>query len=537
MMRITNNMMVSTLMNNLERNLNRMSVYQDQLATGKRIIRASDDPVGTSKVLKFKSDIAALAQYEKNTGDSLAWLEVTESSIADTGSVLQRIRELAVQAANGTNTNEELQKIAMEVEQMKKHLISNGNFNYAGRYAFSGYQTDIPLFNEDGTYRIDVTQADILSSPKLQYQVSIAQEMDVTTSGLDVYGVETSAAPYILETTLPSGVNGVSTNGVMATKSYLEGSFSLTTDYSADILDITVGGVTFAVNEATLAGSAATPLTQQQVVEAFNGAVNGVSRLSDVADVYYNAAGNLVIKAKAFGPVAVTETSLLFNPPVSTTGVATGEASVTGTFVITDAYVAANAAELKDNALYLSVNGERKRIQIDPSAVLMTAADLDTALQTAIDAAFGAGRVGVAITDGAVPAFSTLNSPDGTQPTISTEYIVAKESALIADINRFVTALNTGDVAGISTFLSNVDIHMNRILSVRADIGARVNRMELIANRIADNSISFTKMLSDAYDADMAGVIMFLKNSENVYKAALSTGSKVIQPTLIDFLR
>jgi len=534
-MRITNNMMVGTLLANLERNMNRMSVYQDQLATGKRVIRASDDPVGTSKILKFKSDIAALGQYEKNTGDSLAWLEVTESSVADTSDVLQRMHELAVQAANGTNTAEETQKISMEIQQIKEHLINNGNFSYAGRYAFSGYQTDIPLFNSDGTYRIDVTDADIANKAQLQYQVSIGQDMDVSTNGLDVFGVHLPAGPYILESNLPSGVNGTSINGVASTKSYLKGAFSLNIDYTADTLDITVNGVTYDVDELTMDGST-TPLTQNSVLDHFNNAVNGAAKLSDVADVFFDASGELIIKSKNYGATPMVEGSALFNPTFQVGNPAT-EASITGTVNITDAFVASNVADLKSNVLYLTANGERKRIQIDPSAIVTDVAQWVTALQNAVDGAFGTGKITVGGSNGNPISFTTVGTPDGELPSISAEYIRAKESELMFDIDSFITGLQTNDTVAINAFLGNVDIHLNRILSVRADIGARVNRMELVANRISENTTSFTKMLSDVQDADMGGVIMFLKNAENVYKAALSTGSKVIQPSLIDYLR
>lgn len=633
-MRITNNMMVNTLMGNLTRNMNRMSVYQDKLATGKEVLRASDDPVATSGILKFKSDIAALGQYEKNSGDSLAWMEVTESSISDTGAVLQRMRELAVQAANGTNSTEDTKKIASEIEQMRKHLISNGNFSFAGRYAFSGYQTDVPLFNDDGTYRIDITQGDIDNKAKLQYQVSIAQEMEVTTSGLDVFGVRIPAVPTALQSNLPNGadaysagllsgpfplnidytgdnlnitINGVAynvdestmdgsvtpltqadvlnhfnnaangsaklsdvanvyfdsvgnlaikakmsgpvqmsevsvnytptfTNSAASAKSTLTGAFQLDANHSAENLDITVNGVVFDVIEANLVGSVAAPLTKDAVLSQFNGAMNGPTKLSDVADVFYNASGELVIKAKTYGPIAVSGGSATFTT-TAVSGNGTVEATIIGAASVTDATVAANQAALKSGAFYLTVGDERKRIQVDSAAPITTVAQWVTAMQNAVDTAFGTGTVTVSGSTGNPISFTTVGTPNGILPEIKLENIVTRESSLISDIDTFITALNTGNQAGMGTFLGQIDDHLNRVLSVRADIGGRVNRMELIANRISDNTISFTKMLSDVQDADMAGVIMYLKNAENVYKAALSTGSKVIQPSLIDFLR
>ncbi len=534
-MRITNNMMVSTLLSNLTRSMNKMSRYQDQEATGKSIINASDDPIGTSKILKYKSDIAALNQYEKNTGDSLSWLEVTESSIADTGDVLQRMRELAVQAANGTNTVEETSKIAVEIKQLKGQLITNGNFSYAGRYAFSGYQTDIPLFNEDGTYRIDVTQRDLDNKPKLEYQVSIAQNMDVTTHGLDVFGAILNP-PDLLETNLPNG----SATGTAAAKSYLMGAFDLTQDYTAVNLDITVGIVNYDVDASTLVGTVADPLTQNEVLDHYNNAVNGLGdKLSAVADVFFDASGKLVIKAKAFGPVALVQGSALFTTDF--TGNNVTEATINSAVTMLDADAATNEALLKTGVFYLTIDGERKRIAIDTTvppgnAPFTTVANWVGALQVSVDQAFGAGKVQVNGSSATPISFATLNTTEGKTPVIEAEYIQATESELIHDVNEFIDGLETNNLTKINAFLTQVDPHLNRVLSLRADIGARVNRMELVVNRIAENTTSYTKMLSDVQDVDMAGVIMFLKNAENVYKAALGTGSKVIQPSLIDFL-
>ncbi len=552
-MRITNNMMVSTLMSNLTRNMNRMSQYQDRLATGKQVIRASDDPVATSGILKFKSDIAALNQYEKNTGDSLAWMEITESSISDTGTVLQRLRELAVQAANGTNTVDDTKKIAAEIEQMKKHLITNGNASFAGRYCFTGYQTDIPLFNEDGTYNIDITQNEIDNRPKLQYQVSIAQEIDVTTNGLDVFGyVPQTYSPelYLVSgsTTGPIPPTG-STAGAASTKAELRGVLNPAINYTlpANQLNITFDGPpAFVVPTAGLDGSGI-DITNKGVVDAFkakvvdalNQSTDGTQTLSQVADIFFDVSGELVIKSKSFGVHTLTEGSAGWSA-TSTAGVAGTPAILSDTTkVIPGAIPAATQAELINTPLYLTVDGNRQRISIDttPAPVLLTPADYRTALQNAVNGAFGAGAVTVAEAGGVI-SFTGNITVDGKVPEISIDHIRAKESQMIVEINEFLAGLNgLPGAPPIGGFIGKVDAHLNQLLAVRADIGARVNRMELVANRISDNTISFTTMLSNVQDADMAGVIMYLKNAENVYKAALSTGSKVIQPSLIDFLR
>lgn len=550
-MRITNNMMVNTLMRNLTNNMNRMSVYQDRLATGKQVIRASDDPVGTSKILKFKSDIKALEQYEKNTGDSLAWLEVTESSVSDTEAVLQRLRELAVQAATGTNTPDETKKIAMEVEQLKKHLVSNGNFNYAGRYAFSGYQTDLPLLNEDGTFRINVTSSDIQKSTQLQYQVSIAQDMEVTTHGVDIFGYV--LIDNVVTQRFPDGV----VQGAAATKASLQGTLDPAGDLSgidpADSMTVTVDGTAYTITNTALSTLTA-PVDSAKVLSVIAGAQDAgppPTTLGANADVYLDAAGALTIKSRTSGaassvaiaynsviPANITAMEQVFGiaDAASSTGVDAQNSVLTGTGAMDDTTIGANPEAFDNQKFLVTYNGVKAEISFGTPAPA-DQASLLTTIQAGLDAAFGAGNVTVGVDVSDQLTFTGApKSLTGESSSLEVRTIRATESSLMSDIDDYISALNSGDTTVIGDFLGKVDVHLNRVLAVRADIGARVNRMELVANRISDNIISYTTMLSDAQDADMSQVIMYLKNAENVYKAALSTGAKVIQPSLIDFI-
>ena len=85
--------------------------------------------------------------------------------------------------------------------------------------------------------------------------------------------------------------------------------------------------------------------------------------------------------------------------------------------------------------------------------------------------------------------------------------------------------------------LGAIDKSLDNVLKVRADIGARLNRLELTLNRLEDDEVNFTKLLSINEDIDVSEVIINLNNEMNVYNASLSGGAKVIMPTLLDFLR
>ncbi|MBA1334010.1 MAG: Flagellar hook-associated protein FlgL [Firmicutes bacterium] len=108
---------------------------------------------------------------------------------------------------------------------------------------------------------------------------------------------------------------------------------------------------------------------------------------------------------------------------------------------------------------------------------------------------------------------------------------------LLGDMQSLISSLNSGDAQTVSGLLGDLDIHIENILSKVAEAGAKTNRMELVVSRLEDENINFTKLLSQTEDADMADVIIRLTSEENVYRSALAAGARIIQPTLVDFLR
>lgn len=108
---------------------------------------------------------------------------------------------------------------------------------------------------------------------------------------------------------------------------------------------------------------------------------------------------------------------------------------------------------------------------------------------------------------------------------------------VVEDFDNFISALSTNDATGIRTAIDRLDENVENLLMIRSDVGARMNRLDLTKNRLAADDTNFTKLMSENEDADIAEVIMKLKNEENVYKASLAGGARIIQPTLVDFLR
>ena len=87
-MRVTNSMMISQLMKNLNRNLKRMETQQYQLATGKQIVRPSQDPVGITRSLQARTELSKIEQYSKNVDDAQAWLTQSETALSEMNSLI-----------------------------------------------------------------------------------------------------------------------------------------------------------------------------------------------------------------------------------------------------------------------------------------------------------------------------------------------------------------------------------------------------------------------------------------------------------------
>jgi flagellar hook-associated protein 3 FlgL len=114
---------------------------------------------------------------------------------------------------------------------------------------------------------------------------------------------------------------------------------------------------------------------------------------------------------------------------------------------------------------------------------------------------------------------------------------VPNETQLFRVLDRLSTAMRTGDSAGIKTGLENLDKATETVKSTLSDVGARYNRVTQMKQSAEDRLMSVSSQLSDIEDVDLPKAIMELQLQQTSYQAALAATAKVIQPSLIDFLR
>ena len=113
--------------NSLNRTDNSINKSLEKLSTGLRINRAGDDAAGLAISEKMRGQVNGLNMASRNAQDGISMIQTAEGALNETHSILQRMRELSVQSANGTNTAEDRQALQNEVTQLKEEIDRIGN--------------------------------------------------------------------------------------------------------------------------------------------------------------------------------------------------------------------------------------------------------------------------------------------------------------------------------------------------------------------------------------------------------------------------
>jgi flagellar hook-associated protein 3 FlgL len=149
--RITTEMVSNTLLGNINNSLTGLERTSTELSSGRRIQQPSDNPYGASRVIDLQSQLDGLASYASNVQEGTSWENTATGAMSNMGDVLQRVRELVVQASNGTNNQGNLNSIAAEVEQLTEAVKQDANTQYAGQYVFSGTATTTAPYQSGAT--------------------------------------------------------------------------------------------------------------------------------------------------------------------------------------------------------------------------------------------------------------------------------------------------------------------------------------------------------------------------------------------------
>ncbi|MEK5478254.1 flagellar hook-associated protein FlgL [Paenibacillus sp. FSL R5-0407] len=181
-LRVTSNMMSNQVLRNLNKNLNKMADLQNQESTGRKLNKPSDDPVGVTYALRYRSELSANSQYQRNVDTALGWLDTTDSVMSQAEDVMNRLKQLSVQASSGTNPQSALDSISAELQELKKQLSDLGNTQINGKFIFNGETYNIKPYDAADP------AAAITDTGAVEYTVGQGVTFQINTSGNDFFG-------------------------------------------------------------------------------------------------------------------------------------------------------------------------------------------------------------------------------------------------------------------------------------------------------------------------------------------------------------
>ncbi len=421
-MRITQNVMVDNMMNNLQKNMEQMDKFSQRLSSGKQFQHPSEAPIEAAKSMNFTSMIEKSEQFEENVNQARSWLETSESAMDDANEVVQRARELTIQGANDTLTESERENLAQEMEELRNELISIAETRHGDRYVFSGQSTDQAPFDEQGNYQGD--------HKNIVREINPGVDMTINVTGEEAFGESIDALDDVISD-LRQGNPRVYTEE-------LEGQ-PLS---DVDGIDVEDEELTF-----TLEGPGGEEIE-----------IDGI-------DLEENMTRREIVDE-------INET-------------------------IWDS----DQDGIEDNYRYARLRGNRIEFRHHESG----------------------GEYGVRVESEDEDLMNAL-FVDEEVAEENGDFFVSEQGG------EGSIQLGTGD---IESFNDAIDSS----LQTRAEIGARVNRLDLTERRLEDEIINLRQLRSENEDTDMAETITEMRMQESVYQASLATGARIIQPSLVDFLQ
>jgi len=504
-MRITNQIQQSNALQNIFRITEDLFEANQRIATGKRINKPSDDPLGMQDTLSLRSSIAQIQQFGRNIDNNRLFLNTADTALDSVGLGITRARELAQGSLSPTSSAQTRAMTALEIQSILDQAIQEANTKVKGHYIFGGTDILNAPYQANGSGLGAIYSG---NSDTLEVEVGSTLTVPITRPGSEVFGTDMNAA--LNGSTLLSDLNGGA--GVAL------GSFNITDRAGNTAAVAVVGG-----------------MTVNNIIAAINGAgINVTASINaDQTGLQLTDSSGTILQ-----PLTVTEAG-------STTAQGLGILSVNdGNIVGGDLNpILTTATLISDldggNGLTLGqidiVNGSLSAT-VDLSATT-TVGDVLTAIN-------GAGVNVTASINSQGNALQVVSNNPATTAVFSEVSGGTTASLLGIGGGNVFTALDTlrqalerDDSAGILASFENLNAALDTVHSARAEYGALVRTMDTLEIGHGANEVGETAQLSAVEDSD------FVKDASDVaalqlaLEATLNTSARVLQPSLLDFLR
>lgn len=181
-MRVTNNILSGNLLTNLQKSSNKMINLQNRISSGKTITKPSDNPARIAAVMRLTGNISSMEKWRTNASQAIDYMSSSESVVANMTSMLQRVRGLTVQAANGTNSETDLNVVKKEIDEITEQLKTMTNSQVNMKYIFSGTYTDTPPLPASNIWAGN--------DKPLKVEMGVNVNIDISVDGKALFGID-----------------------------------------------------------------------------------------------------------------------------------------------------------------------------------------------------------------------------------------------------------------------------------------------------------------------------------------------------------
>lgn len=513
---ISNRTLYDRFLLDLRSNLNHVQTAQEQVASGKRINRPSDDPTGTYQAMDYANRMDRMGQYTRNTTSARSLLSHTDTTLQSSSDTIARAYELAVQYASGTYTSSDRANGAKEVTEIREALAGLANTRIGDRYIFGGWKTGAPPYAKTIVIEPGVNDSIVFNDGTAGGPFTVTLDSAIYTPGQLADAIKTKL----------EAANG-SADTYHVAFSYDTNKFSISNDAgNANTLDLlwTNAGSTAAstlgfdtgANDSVAVGSAAEADTAVGFTQGFTvtssnktfrvdfGAGTQTITLNEGA---YTKASLVTEIQNRLGPASVTVNYDSTTAKFSLTNISGAPITFAWSdplatarnllgFNSSDDTVAASGFANADSAVFQS---ETYKYQGDT------------------------GSINIPIADGAV---ITSNIPGSDA-----------FSTVFATMDKFISAMNANDTDGINEALGSLQTNQNSLTDAEATAGARLNRLDIEEQRNEDGKLSVQQALSGVEDADIVEAATTLSRRQAAIDTLRNANIKTLSQSLFDFLK
>lgn len=537
-MRITNKIMQN---NNLS-NINTNKIIQDrlstQMSTQKKISRPSEDPVVAIRALRLRSNVTEVTQYYgKNIPDANSWLEVTEGALKNTAQIITNLISQCTKASNGDLKSEDRAIILEQMKALRDEIYATGDADYAGRYVFTGYRTDVSLsFPELTEKKYEITQ---------QIDRDAIDEFTfVKTTGTDANG-----NPVDL-----GDLNSTNYNDITVSET--------------DIEAMTVHRIRLAYDNCT-----ATAGTIPRIEKVTGADADGkpiVSTLVDPANVTqvhsydvptaYELAADPANADKAFyipetGELIlgdnVYQEMMAAQDDESTATVNEGEIRITYEKdqwlkgdLRPEHYFACKSEETVDG---VTQNIDYNMNYLDGSIVEKQSIEYDVGFNQTIRVNSTADEcydpeIGREVDD-LIKSLQGVHDMEKVKTDLEAqikgetdETVKQTLESRLAAVNKSLTLMKDKNQKLFESGITTMQGYLDETNVSLTNCGTRSSKLELIDNRLKNQKTTFETLKSENEDVDITEVAIHLTSAGLTYEAALMATGKLMQTTLLNFI-